>query len=92
MFIATSPPLKNSSLREERNVLPAGKCAKIVALLTEREPNSMTSGYKHLAPLGRNPTASTCCTSKLNSRLKNDKWKIFFAERLPEKRQRFVAG
>ena len=24
------------------------------------------SGYKHLAPLGRNPTAATCYTSNLN--------------------------
>ena len=31
----------------------------------EREPDSVTSGYKHLAPLGRNPTASTRCTSKI---------------------------
>ncbi len=38
---------------------------------TEREPNSVTSGYKHLAPLGRNPTASTRCTSNLNSHLRN---------------------
>ena len=44
---------------------------------TEREPNGVTFGpYKHLAPLGRNPTASTCCTSKLNSRM--DKWKRSF--------------
>jgi hypothetical protein len=39
---------------------------------TEREPNSVTSGYKHLAPLGRNPIASTRCTSNLNSRLPID--------------------
>jgi hypothetical protein len=40
MFIATTHLLKYSSLREERNVFPAGQ-----------------SGYKHLAPLGRNPIA-----------------------------------
>ena len=40
---------------------------------TEREPNSVTSSYKHLAPLGRNPTASTCGTSNLNSRMTNGK-------------------
>jgi hypothetical protein len=34
---------------------------------TEREPISVTLGYKHLAPLGRNPTASTRCTSNSNS-------------------------
>ena len=72
MFIATNHPLKNSSLREERNVFPAGKCAKVVApQWSASEPNSVTSGYKHLAPLGRNPTASTCCTSKLNPPMKN---------------------
>jgi len=41
---------------------------------TEREPNSMTSVYKHLAPLGRNPTESPCCTSKLNSRMSNSRF------------------
>jgi hypothetical protein len=58
MFIATNHPLKYSSLREERNVFPAGQ------------------GYKHLAPLGRNPTASTRGTSKLNSRFFNEKRKM----------------
>ena len=75
MFIATNHPLKYSSLREERNVISAGNAPGCCAP-TERGPNGVTSGYKHLAPLGRNPTASTCCTSKLNSRMRNDKWKI----------------
>jgi len=37
----------------------------------------VTSSYKHLAPLGRNPTASTCCTSNLNSRMTNGKSRLF---------------
>ena len=69
MFIATNHPLKYSSLREERNVFPAGSAPGCCAP-TEREPKSVTSGYKHLAPLGRNPTAPTCCNSNLNSRMK----------------------
>jgi|GEM_PF-3930940 len=48
-----SPP-KYSSLREERDVFPAGQRAVSCCAPTEREPNSVTSGYKHLAPLGRN--------------------------------------
>ena len=67
MFIATIHGLKYSSLREERNVFPTGQCAPSCCAPTEGEPNNVTSGYKHLAPLGRNPTASTCCTSKLDS-------------------------
>ena len=46
---------------------------QVIALLTERGPNSVTSGYKHVAPLGRNPTAPTCFPSNLNSRIKNVK-------------------
>jgi hypothetical protein len=52
MFIATNP-LKYSSLREERDVFPAGQFAVSCCAPMEREPNSMTSGYKRLAPLGR---------------------------------------
>jgi hypothetical protein len=50
MFIGTDHPLKYFSLREERNLFPAGP---VYCAPTEREPNSVTSGYKHLAPLGR---------------------------------------
>jgi hypothetical protein len=56
MFIVTNHPLKYSSLREERNMFPPSQCAKCCAP-TERELNCVTSGYKHLAPMGRNPTA-----------------------------------
>ena len=63
MFIATNHPQKMlfRSVRSEISFQPAsapGCCAP-----TEREPNSLTSGYNHLAPLGRNPMAST---SELN--------------------------
>ena len=53
MFIAKTHPLKCSSLREERKLFPAS--AQSCCAPTEREINSGTSGYKHLAPLGRNP-------------------------------------
>ena len=59
MFIATNHPLNTlRSVRSEISFQPAsasGCCAP-----TEREPDNVTSGYKHLAPLGRKPTASTC--------------------------------
>ena len=54
---------------------------------TEREPNSVTSGYKHLAPLGRNPTALTCCTSKLNPPISNGKWKISLSRKQKQLQQ-----
>jgi hypothetical protein len=72
MFIATNHLFKYSSLREERNVFPAGNVPSYCAP-TERGPNSVTAGYKHVAPLGRNPTAPTCFPSNLNSRIKNVK-------------------
>jgi hypothetical protein len=52
MFIATNHLLKYSSLREERNVFPNNLCAWILRSPTEHKPNSVTSGYKHLAPCG----------------------------------------
>ena len=67
MFIATNHPLKYSSLREERHFFPAGVHARGCFAPTERDPNCVTSGYKHLAPLGRNPTISNLLHFKLES-------------------------
>jgi hypothetical protein len=66
MCIAINHRLKYSSLREERNRFSASRCANLLRSYGART-NSVTSGYKHPAPLGRNRTASTCCSSKLNS-------------------------
>ncbi|MDX6614825.1 MAG: hypothetical protein QOD75_4011 [Blastocatellia bacterium] len=67
MFIATNLLLKYSSLREERNVSPAAQRAK--SLRSSGAPaNTETLVYKHVAPPGRSPTGSPCCTSKLNLR------------------------
>ena len=71
MFIATNHLPRYSSLREERSVF-SRPVRQVVALLRSASPNSVTSDYKHLAPLGRNPT-STYCTSNLNSRMTNGK-------------------
>ena len=55
MFIATNHPSNTlRSVRSEMCFRPAS--APSCCAPTEREPNSVTSGYKHLAPLGRNPT------------------------------------
>jgi hypothetical protein len=53
MFIATTHPLDYSSLREKFVSSPAS--APSCCAPTERDPNSVTWDYKHLAPLGRNP-------------------------------------
>jgi len=65
MFVATNPSLKYSSLREERDVFPGGQCTISYCAPTEREPNSVTLGYKHLAPLGRNPDSTNLLRFKL---------------------------
>ena len=70
MFIASNRSLKFSSLREERNLFSAGHASGCCAP-RERQTNSVTSAYKHLAPLGRNPTASTRSTP-WNRRKKNE--------------------
>ena len=54
MFIATNHPLKRSSLREERNCFELASAQSCCAPNGARD-NSVTSGYKHLAPLGRSP-------------------------------------
>ncbi len=67
MCIGSNHPLKYSSLRRSemcsRPANAPGCCAP-----TERETKCVPSGYKHIAPLGRNPKQSTRCTSKLNPR------------------------
>ncbi|MDX6611261.1 MAG: hypothetical protein QOD75_447 [Blastocatellia bacterium] len=57
MFIATNLLLKYSSLREERNVSPVAQRAKS-SRSYGAPANTETLVYKHVAPLGRNPTAS----------------------------------
>jgi hypothetical protein len=47
-------------------VFLAGQCAVSCCAPMEREPNSVTSGYKHLAPPGANRQTTFCCTCKLN--------------------------
>ena len=54
MFIAQT--IRSKTLRSVRSEIcfqPAN--APSCCAPTEREPNSLTFGYKHLAPLGRNP-------------------------------------
>ena len=53
-------------------MFPAGQCAVSCCAPTEREPNSVTSGYKHLAPLGRNPDS----TNSLRFRLEFTSFKM----------------
>ena len=46
-------------------MFPAGQCTVSCCAPTEREPNSVTTGYKHLAPPGRNPDSANSLRFRL---------------------------